>query len=122
MPANVCLKKVTEDNKCKTTSVAAIFDQGRQPQLVLFQVFNASAELNDVTNYPYLRLFTVADKSSLTQKYDLMEVEEKWSLPSKGLLLFLLLTDRISLVARKPVFGVSDQVRHKPGCTAAEDG
>ena len=23
---------------------------------------------------------------------------------------------------RKPVFGVSDQVRHKPGCTASEDG
>ena len=27
----------------------------------------------------------------------------------------------MSLVARKPVFGVSDQVRHKPGCTAIED-
>ena len=23
---------------------------------------------------------------------------------------------------RKPVFGVSDLVRHKPGCTASEDG
>ena len=29
---------------------------------------------------------------------------------------------QLSLVLRKPVFGVSDQVRHKPGCTAAEDG
>ena len=28
----------------------------------------------------------------------------------------------ISLVLRKPVFGVSDQVPHKPGCTATEDG
>ena len=28
----------------------------------------------------------------------------------------------MSLVLRKPVFGVSDQVRHKPGCTATEDG
>ena len=27
-----------------------------------------------------------------------------------------------SLVVRKPVFGVSDQVPHKPGCTAIEDG
>ena len=27
----------------------------------------------------------------------------------------------LSLVVRKPVFGVSDQVRHKPGCTASED-
>ena len=28
----------------------------------------------------------------------------------------------MNLVMRKPVFGVSDQVRHKPRCTAAEDG
>ena len=27
----------------------------------------------------------------------------------------------VSLVVRKPVFGVSDQVRHKPGCTTTED-
>ena len=30
--------------------------------------------------------------------------------------------EQISLVVRKPVFGVSDQVPHKPGCTATEDG
>ena len=29
---------------------------------------------------------------------------------------------QMSLVLRKPVFGVSDQVPHKPGCTATEDG
>ena len=29
---------------------------------------------------------------------------------------------KMSLVVRKPVFGVSDQVRHKPGCTIKEDG
>ena len=28
----------------------------------------------------------------------------------------------MSLIMRKPVFGVSDQVPHKPGCTATEDG
>ena len=28
----------------------------------------------------------------------------------------------MSLVLRKPVFGVSDQVPHKSGCTATEDG
>ena len=28
----------------------------------------------------------------------------------------------LSLVVRKPVFGVSDQIRHKPSCTATEDG
>ena len=28
----------------------------------------------------------------------------------------------MSLVVRKLVFGVSDRIRHKPGCTATEDG
>ena len=28
----------------------------------------------------------------------------------------------MSLVVRKPVFGVSDQVQHKPGYTTTEDG
>ena len=28
----------------------------------------------------------------------------------------------MSRIMRKPVFGVYDQVRHKPGCTATEDG
>ena len=28
----------------------------------------------------------------------------------------------MSLVVRKPVFGVSDQARNKPGCTTTEDG
>ena len=27
----------------------------------------------------------------------------------------------LCLGVRKPVFGVTDQVRHKPGCTATED-
>ena len=30
--------------------------------------------------------------------------------------------NHMSLVVRKPVLGVSDQVPHKPGCTATEDG
>ena len=61
-----------------------VLHRGIPPQLALFQVFNATAELNDVINYPYLRLFTVADKTSATPKYDIIEVEEKWSVPSKG--------------------------------------
>ena len=28
----------------------------------------------------------------------------------------------MSCIMRKPIFGVSDQVRHKLGCTATEDG
>ena len=35
--------------------------------------------------------------------------------------LFCLFFFKMSLVMRKPVFGVSDQVRQKPGCTATED-
>ena len=30
--------------------------------------------------------------------------------------------ENMSLVMRKPVFRVSDQGRHKPGCTGTEDG
>ena len=30
--------------------------------------------------------------------------------------------DHMSLVVRKPAFGVSDQGRHKPGCTVTENG
>ena len=33
-----------------------------------------------------------------------------------------LLKYHMSLVVRKPVFGVSDQVRHKTGCTVTEVG
>ena len=29
---------------------------------------------------------------------------------------------KVSLVVRNSVFGVYDQVRHKPGCTTTEDG
>ena len=36
-------------------------------------------------------------------------------------MLFTVVAFQMSLV-RKPVFGVSNQVRHKPGCTATEDG
>ena len=38
------------------------------------------------------------------------------------LFLLALLLLYLSLVVRKPAFGVSDQVRHKLGCTAIEDG
>ena len=30
--------------------------------------------------------------------------------------------NQMSLVVRRPVFGVSDLARHKSGCTAAENG
>ena len=39
-----------------------------------------------------------------------------------GNLVVLDMYNNMSLVLRKPVFGVSDLVRHKPGCTVTEDG
>ena len=35
-------------------------------------------------------------------------------------ILDLFLSDNLSLVLRKPVFGVSNQVRYKPGCAATK--
>ena len=34
----------------------------------------------------------------------------------------IIVCNNMSLVVRKPVFRVFDQVRHKLGCTATEDG
>ena len=41
---------------------------------------------------------------------------------SYSVLTSLLFTNKMGLVVRKPVYGVSDKVRHKPGCTETEDG
>ena len=40
--------------------------------------------------------------------------------PTKGKLIRSTDSFHMSLVVRKPVFGVSDQVRHLPGCAATE--
>ena len=50
------------------------------------------------------------DKES--RKYHKLVVEDVPPVVSK----------QMSLVLRKRVFGVSDQVRHKPGCAVIEDG
>ena len=44
------------------------------------------------------------------------------TLPYKSIYIARIEVIQMSHVMRKPVFGVSDQVRHKPGCTATEDG
>ena len=36
--------------------------------------------------------------------------------------LFVLILLYLSLVARKPVFGISNEVWHKPGCATTQDG
>nr|CAB3266066.1 sialate O-acetylesterase-like [Phallusia mammillata] len=52
-------------------------------QFTMSQVFNASAELELTSNYPDIRIFTVAETESETSMYDLMSIEENWSIPSK---------------------------------------
>ena len=47
-----------------------------------FQIFNASKELNESSQYRNIRLFTVAMKESPTPLYDLEGVAEEWSLPN----------------------------------------
>lgn len=48
------------------------------------QVFNSSEEVADAENYPDIRLFTVAQKWSATDMYELIEVEQQWTRPNKG--------------------------------------
>ena len=44
------------------------------------------------------------------------------SIAFKGTNFYILIYHyKMSLVMKKPVFGVSDQFRHKAGCTASED-
>lgn len=49
-------------------------------------MFNFSAEIADAVNYPDIRLFTVAQKWSATELYELPEVEEDWTRPNKGMI------------------------------------
>ena len=53
------------------------------------------------------------DLVALTPGLELVELESTSDLSEIG--------NKMSLVVRKPVFGVSDQVRHKPGCAVTED-
>ena len=69
------------------------------------KVFNASEEVNDAASYPYLRLFTAGMKTSATQKYDLLEVEEKWSIPSKGTIFIFLQLCPIGLIIATELVG-----------------
>ena len=55
----------------------------------------------------------------------LVENPEDWLSQNEAHLVLLSVWHRLlhmSLVVRKPIFGVSDQVLHKPGCAATEDG
>ncbi|XP_046550379.1 sialate O-acetylesterase-like isoform X2 [Haliotis rubra] len=50
-------------------------------QFTLDMANNASAELQDSLNYPNIRVFTVQLNQSSTPLYDLIDVEEPWSVP-----------------------------------------
>ena len=57
-------------------------------------------------------------------EYEEVEGEEEEGMSEEGTLfveyglVLLLIYFPVSCFARKPVFGVSDQVQHKPGCTS----
>ena len=74
--------------------------------------------------YHVLKLHMIGD---LYQAITPEEVTKMWSEPGSKLNSYrLLILSKslllMSLVARKPVFAISDQVRHKPGCKTTEDG
>ncbi|XP_071113687.1 sialate O-acetylesterase-like isoform X1 [Haliotis cracherodii] len=51
-------------------------------QFTLNMAFNASDEMADAENHPNIRVFTVTLGGSSTPQYDLLSVEETWSVPS----------------------------------------
>ena len=51
----------------------------------VMQVFNASAEIEKAANYPNIRIFTAALKSSDTPQTELMAVEQPWSVASPSM-------------------------------------
>ncbi|KAL5010828.1 hypothetical protein ScPMuIL_013133 [Solemya velum] len=52
-------------------------------QFTLDMGFNASTELEESSNYPLIRVFTVKETQSTTPQFDLLAVEEPWSIPNK---------------------------------------
>ena len=50
-----------------------------------------------------------------------MQKSPRRNVPGVGIKFGPIFMPHMSLVVRKPVFGVSDQVQHKPGCTTTED-
>ncbi|XP_045199198.2 sialate O-acetylesterase-like [Mercenaria mercenaria] len=51
-------------------------------KFTLSMVFNASEEVADAVNYPDIRLFTAAQKWSNKTEYELLGVEQYWSMPN----------------------------------------
>ena len=76
-------------------------------------------------------LKTVRQEFSLAEPIELARVpllsSRGWTSAASGIALFNFLQNthfsvigHLSRDVRKPVFGVSDQVRHKPACTSSE--
>ena len=68
-------------------------------------------------------MYLKAEQSLSVEKRLQVDAERKSSSsdPDKDLGLHCSIHLKMSLVLRKPVFGVSDQVQDKPGCTTTED-
>ena len=95
----------------------------RKPAFYTMICNKQNANINICSFYIYLSDIHVLD-------FKLPELasvgdRESWfifNLVRKSKNFFFLDKVHLSLVLRKPVFRVSDQVPHKPGCTAIEDG
>ncbi|XP_059172856.1 sialate O-acetylesterase-like isoform X4 [Physella acuta] len=55
-------------------------------QFTVIQMDDAEAELADAANYPNIRLMTVNMNESTTVQYDLIQIEENWTKPSRDTL------------------------------------
>ncbi|CAG5130235.1 unnamed protein product [Candidula unifasciata] len=53
-------------------------------QLTVIMMLNASQELADATNYPNVRIMTVAEEQSDTPLHDLISIQEDWTSPSSA--------------------------------------
>ena len=92
-------------------------------------IFTAVKEysiLHEMSSGCHVSFFRFFEIILTVATYDLVQDEEIvfciiWKIQSPRLVSGNLVSN-VSLVVRNPVFGVSDQVRHKPGCKATEDG
>ena len=75
--------------------------------------FSSNSNLVEITYYAYTR-----PRCLVSVYRTIGSVLVDFKLPQ----LLIEMLYHLSLVLRKPVLGVSDQVQHKPGCTATEDG
>ena len=69
--------------------------------------------------FPFSFTINLSERKDRVEERDTLIIQDEGILSQMGLE-FVLKHKHMSHVTRKPVFGVSDQVRLKPGCAASE--